>query len=547
MSLRNQIRMIRHTVVASLVFGLSSVSAFAVGTWTRVTASAPNANGGVMLVLSDGSVICKTSAGGTDGIGNTWNKLTPNAQGSYIGGTWSTIAPMYDTRLYFSSQVLMDGRVYVAGGEYGTGGQAGEVYDPVANTWTRTPAPSARLSDANTEMLPDGRVLQALVAGTLKSTQIYNPLTNTYSTGPTCNGIHNESVWMKLPDASILFVDRGATTSDRYIPSRNVWMVDGTVPVALFDAYGLETGGAAMLPNGKAFFLGSTSGRTGLYTPSNSTTKAGVWSTGPVIPGNGGGPDAPLAMMSDGKVLCTVSPSPTSANHFPSPTSFYEYDYATNAFTQVNAPSGSTTLNTSTYVLNMVCLPDGKVLFSQQGSTVYYVYTPSGTPLAQGKPTITGLEQDGCGQFRLIGTQFNGISEGASYGDDWQMNTNFPIVRLTSGSNVYYCRSYNWNSTGIMTGALETTTKFKVPAGLPAGSYSLVVTANGIASDPIAFDYTPYRSADLDGDGIVSAADVSVMLLDFGDCAACAADLDFDGQVTAGDVGLALLFDGPCF
>jgi len=74
-----------------------------------------------------------------------------------------------------------------------------------------------------------------------------------------------------------------------------------------------------------------------------------------------------------------------------------------------------------------------------------------------------------------------------------------------------------------------------------------VVTANGIASDPIAFDYTPYRSADLDGDGIVSAADVSVMLLDFGDCAGCAADLDYDGQVTAGDVGLALLFEGPCF
>jgi hypothetical protein len=46
---------------------------------------------------------------------------------------------------------------------------------------------------------------------------------------------------------------------------------------------------------------------------------------------------------------------------------------------------------------------------------------------------------------------------------------------------------------------------------------------------------------------VVSAADVSVMLLDFGDCAGCGADLDFDGQVTAGDVGLALLFDGPCF
>ena len=72
--------------------------------------------GGVMLVLSDGTVMCKTYAGGTDGIGNTWDRLTPDANGSYIAGTWSAMAPMYDTRLYFSSQVLMDGRVYVAGG-----------------------------------------------------------------------------------------------------------------------------------------------------------------------------------------------------------------------------------------------------------------------------------------------------------------------------------------------------------------------------------------------------------------------------------------------
>ena len=48
---------------------------------------------------------------------------------------------MHDSRLYFSSQVLKDGRVFVAGGEYGsaTNKQTGEVYDPVANTWTLTP------------------------------------------------------------------------------------------------------------------------------------------------------------------------------------------------------------------------------------------------------------------------------------------------------------------------------------------------------------------------------------------------------------------------
>ncbi|MBL0012210.1 MAG: hypothetical protein IPP30_00130 [Flavobacterium sp.] len=76
------------------------------GVWTKVTATAPHANHGVMLLLSDGTVMCHTNSGGADGHGNLWDKLTPDATGSYINGTWTTTAPMIDTRLFFSSQVL---------------------------------------------------------------------------------------------------------------------------------------------------------------------------------------------------------------------------------------------------------------------------------------------------------------------------------------------------------------------------------------------------------------------------------------------------------
>jgi hypothetical protein len=71
------------------------------------------------------------------------------------------------------------------------------------------------------------------------------------------------------------------------------------------------------------------------------------------------------------------------------------------------------------------------------------------------------------------------------------MSTNFPVIRLTSGGNVYYARTYNWNRTGVQTGALADTTQFATPAGLPAGTYSLVVTANGISSDPVSFVFSP--------------------------------------------------------
>ena len=456
-----------------------------VGSWIPLATAAPSASGGVMLLLSDGTIMCKTSAGGTDGYGNLWNKLTPNIQGSYVNGTWTTLAAMTSTRLYFSSQILKDGRVYVAGGEYGTGLAKGEVYNPINNTWSSTPNPSANVSDANSAILEDGRVLQALVAGTLRGTTIYNPTTNTYATGPTCNGIHNESSWVKLTDNSILFIDRLSTNSERYIPASNTWVVDATVPVQLYDAFGDESGVAILLPDGRAFFVGAT-GKTAYYTPSG-TASPGSWAAGPDVPSGKGQPDAPGAMMVNGKILLSVSLIPTSANHFPPPTSFYEFDYLTNTYTLINAPGGGTSLNLSSYVTNFLDLPDGNVLYSRQGSSQYYVYSPSGAQLVAGKPTISNVIANGCNAYTITGTKFNGISEGANYGDDWQMSSNYPVIRLTSGSNVYYVRTFNWNSTGVRRGNLPDTTQFTIPATVPAGNYSLVVTANGIASDPISF------------------------------------------------------------
>ncbi len=136
------------------------------GTWSAVNNLAPNYNGGVMLLLTDGSVIVKTYYGGI-GItpGTTWNKLTPDVTGSYKNGTWSTIAAMLNDRLYFSSWVLNDGRVFVSGGEYGAGNLA-EIYDPVANTWTAAASSGVNLSDGGSENLPDGKIILASNTGT---------------------------------------------------------------------------------------------------------------------------------------------------------------------------------------------------------------------------------------------------------------------------------------------------------------------------------------------------------------------------------------------
>lgn len=492
----------KYLTLAAIALTAFSLNSIAQGTWTAVTNPCPGASGGGMLVLSDGSILCKTFSGGSDGYGNLYYKLKPDASGSYINGTWSAIAPMLGTRLYYSSQVLKDGRVYVAGGEYGTGGSKGETYNPLTNTWTATPLPGAFVSDANSEILDNGVVLQAIVQGTpfLKQTKFYDPATNTYSAAPSCLGYHNESSWVKLPDGSILMADRDdALThkSERYIPSLNSWVADANTPASLFDPYGLETGAALLLPDGRAFYIGSL-GNTAYYTPSG-TNSPGSWAAGPNLPNTQGQPDGPAAMMPNGKILLACSPVPTSANHFPAPTSFYEFDPSANAFTRINAPTGGLTINASCYTSNLIVLPDGNILYGQQGSTTFYVYTPGGTAVASGKPKINTLSKvvGSPGTFRAIGTGFNGISEGSSYGDDWQSASNYPLLRITATSTggVFYARTFNWNSTGVVRGTKKDTVSFTPPAGLPRGtSYSVVVVANGIASDPVVVPGAAFSS-----------------------------------------------------
>ncbi len=472
--------------IRSLLLGvglIASLCSSGQGTWHTLNHLAPHYNAGVMLLLTDGTVMCKTSSGGS-GQGTRWDKLTPDINGSYRNGTWTTLAAMNDDRLYFSSQVLKDGRVYVAGGEYGSGGSKSEVYDPLTDTWTMCPTLSGGevISDANSEIMDDGTVMQAVVGSGSRHIYFYHPATNTYTTGPSSFGSSNESAWAKLPDNSILFVDISSTNSERYIPSTNSWVHDGTVPVSLYDPFGSEMGGAFLLPDGRAFYIGAY-GSNALYTPSGSASP-GTWATAPATPGAQGAPDAASAMMVNGKVLFAVSPVPTSADHFPPPTAFYEYDYVSNTITLVGAPSGGFSMANSCYITNMLDLPDGTVLFCNQGDDQYYQYVPSGSPLTSGKPTVANIFRVDCDTFMATGTLFNGISEGASYGDDWQMNSNYPIIRLKSGANVYYARTTNWNSTGVMRGSSPDTTTFVLPAGLPVGSYTLEVVANGIASDP---------------------------------------------------------------
>lgn len=480
-----------------LLAGFTSLNTEAAGVWTPLANPAP---GGVelMLLLPDGTIMAANEPGGTT-FSADWYLLTPDNHGSYVNGAWSFLSSMNDTRYDYASAVLTNGQVWVAGGEYGTGYATSEVYDPLANNWNTISIPLTLLDpsqnspeiggkqgfvDAISKILPNGKILVAPVgAKNIGGTLIFDPATASFANGPTFfkTGYPDqaEASWVKLPDDSFLTVDPVGTNSERFIPALNKWIVDANTPMNLYTNG--EIGPALLLPNGKAFFFGA-SGHTAIYTPSGNTN-LGTWIAGPDIPNHLISPDAPAAMMSNGKILCAVEPLPV----YSAPTTFYEYDWVANAFTAVGGPTGPT-YYAAPYYTKMLDLPDGRVLFSTGGNAQLYVYTPDGSLLAAGKPiiaTITLNTNDG--SYHLTGTLLNGLSEGATYGDDAQMDSNYPLVRLTDvANNVYYARTYNWNSTSVRATNRLVSTEFVLPDGLPPANYSLVAVANGIASDPVA-------------------------------------------------------------
>jgi hypothetical protein len=248
------------------------------------------------------------------------------------------------------------------------------------------------------------------------------------------------------------------------------------------------------MPGGNTFVVGA--GTSTQLPPTACTTnaptqnalynyQAGTWTAGPQIPAIGGleyaSTDGPGSILPDGNVLFDVS-----ACVYNTPTHFFVYNASSNALTQIpdvpNAP------NDTSFATRMLALPNGQVLFND-GSSQMEVYTAGGTPKASWRPSITSLSSTTLAPgstYTLSGKQLAGLDPGATYGDDVQDNTNYPLVRITNSATgvVTYARTFGWTSVSIAPGT-SSSTKLTLPPGIPAGKSTLVVIANGIASPPV--------------------------------------------------------------
>ncbi len=460
----------------------SSQDSPAVSKWTKLT-NAPTFKADTALLLTDGTAMVHAYES------VNWWRLTPDINGSYINGTWSQLAsaPAGYEPLYFGSAVLADGKVVVEGGEY-NGSQSetnsGAIYDPVANSWTSITAPAGwtNIGDASSVVLPDGTFMlgNCGYAGSECSPfQLQQALLDESTLTWTITGAgkadqNSEEGWVLLPSGDVLTVDVwNGTESELYNPSTGSWSLAGSTIVGLPNTSCSEIGPAVLRPDGTVFASGGDN-NTAIY---NSTT--GVWTAGPKFATNYGVSDGPAAILPDGNVLVDSGSIKTC---YAAGSKFYEFNGRN--LTQVTGPANAAT--DPSYVGRMLVLPTGQILFVD-GTKTAEIYTASGTYEAAWQPTITSVASSltaGSTGNSISGTQFNGLSQGAMYGDDAQMASNYPLVRIVNQAtkHVFYARTYNHSTMGVATGSAIVSTTFDLPATIETGSSQLYVVANGIPS-----------------------------------------------------------------
>jgi hypothetical protein len=414
------------------------------------------------------------------------------------------------------------------------------IYSLAANTWT--PAGTKVYNDRSDEegwaVLDDGRVLNYdLFHSVLNNNgyaELYNPATNSWSSISPADGSANGTLavlsssalgfelgpLLRLLDGRMMVIGANQHTA-LYTSSTNTWAmgpdmigsisnVYGTIANAKF---GADDAPAAALPNGH-LIIGTDAGANPVVLSSITTAGSPVvtvsstaglqlgWAVAGSAVARGSSivsVDSSTQVTLSANAKTTTTSNLTFGGVFSSPMLLFDFNPNNGKMSPMNVPDPNLPFIPA-FVTRMLVLPTGQLLFNDS-SNQPWVYTPQGAPPDSALPMITGVVANGGGSYTLTGTQLNGQSAGAAYGDDAQMNENYPIVRLQTAlpvnaicnpqaqnCRVYYARASNWSSVAVGGGTTPQTVNFTLPAGIPAGKYLLTVTGAGITSPPVTLD-----------------------------------------------------------
>ncbi|HVR83565.1 MAG TPA: hypothetical protein VMU54_04590, partial [Planctomycetota bacterium] len=255
----------------------------------------------------------------------------------------------------------------------------------------------------------------------------------------------------------------------KYLSATDQWLAAASAPTG---ADAVDNGGEGtkvLLYDGRVMTVGST-GKVGYYS-SSSATDPGSWTPGPFLPDQSKRQDAFMVVLPNGHVFLSADQGGHTG-----PTRFYDFDPSAGTFVDVSPVSGGLAGFSDPYM--PLLLPTGEVFVAGLG-----VYTPSTVaPEDSWRPVVSSIADLGSGTYRLTGQQLSGLTEGAYYGDDAQMSSNYPILRLTdSGGTISFARSFNFSTMALSTGTTPETADFTLPS-LSDGTYQLEAVTNAVPS-----------------------------------------------------------------
>lgn len=233
------------------------------------------------------------AAGGCVGICQTGNTSTAEIYNA-VAGTWAKTAHMITARDYFGMVVLLNGKVLAVGGCTGQNANgctgvtaAAEIYDPATGRWSSTgPLRTARASFTTT-LLPNGKVLVAggtnAAGNPIRTAELYNPATGLWGPTGAMNQARDEHTATLLPNGKVLVAggENGAgvsaKTSELYDPTLGTWSLTGNLRTGRLEHT------AALLGNGTVLVSGgnlvTTTTTTVLLSAELYNPTTGVWST----------------------------------------------------------------------------------------------------------------------------------------------------------------------------------------------------------------------------------------------------------------------------
>jgi hypothetical protein len=395
--------------------------------------------------------------------------------------------------------------------------------------------------------MADGRILNYDLVQSIENAngfaEIYTPSSGTWSTISPADGTANGNLpvlssaplgfelgpELRLEDGRVLVIGANQHTA-LYTESTNTWApgpdmladltgLGGTIPNAF---YGADDAPAAELPNGHVLLAadagpnpvsenGSTTQGSPVITLPASAGIQYFWPVAQqdgkntVIPANAyvcdfPGPNQVAICVGNNfaNARSTTSVGLVFGGLFQNPTKLFDFNPAAGTMTPIAGPPPTDCLSTvqtgtllpctGSYVVRMLMLPTGQMLLTDSSNQAW-VYTPDDSAPLSLRPIVNRVTPLGGGVYAITGKQLNGQSAGSAYGDDDQMDSNFPIVRLSDPStgNVYYCKTTNWSSVSVGGDGTPETVDFTLNPNVTPGNYTLTVIGAGIASVPVAF------------------------------------------------------------